>query len=68
MNVKETVAMVLVRQMLENDIQILTEKSTTLPDDVQNEEGTQNEKLSAFIRQCALIKGELKRGDRLQAR
>ncbi|KAL5516701.1 hypothetical protein EMCRGX_G002104 [Ephydatia muelleri] len=36
------------------DIQILTEKSTTLPDDVQNTEGTQNKKLSAAISQCVL--------------
>ena len=36
------------------DIQILTEKCTTLPDDVQYEEGTQNKKLSAVISQCAL--------------
>ncbi|KAL5515577.1 hypothetical protein EMCRGX_G000762 [Ephydatia muelleri] len=38
----------------DEDIQILTEKCTTLPDDVQNEEGTQNKKLSAVISQCAL--------------
>ena len=33
----------------DEDIQILTNKCTTLPDDVQNEEGTQNENLSADI-------------------
>ena len=36
----------------DEDIQILSEKCTTLPDDVQNEEGTQNK--SAVISQCAL--------------
>ena len=38
----------------DKDIQILNEKCTTLPDDVQNEEGTQNKKPSAVISQCAL--------------
>ena len=38
----------------DEDIQILTEKCTTLPDDVQNEEGTQNKKISAVISHCAL--------------
>ena len=38
----------------DEDIEILTEKCTTLPDDVQNEEGTQNKKRSAVISQCAL--------------
>ena len=32
----------------------MTEKCTTLPDEVHNEEGTQNKKLSAVISQCGL--------------
>ena len=57
---KENCSNVSSQQVLEyrdedEDIEILTEKCTTLPDDVQNEEGTQNKKLSAVISQCALI-------------